>query len=87
MGLRPNSRIKGLREGKRVILLRRSNIEQKETASAQADAVSFTTGVYSASSTAVRYFQKSATEEICTRSAGLCGCSICGPKEIICISG
>src|SRR5512146_1800586 len=42
---------------------------------------------YTFSKTAFRYFQKSSTEDISTRSLGLCGLSICGPKEIICMPG
>lgn len=42
---------------------------------------------YNVSSTATRYFQKSATESISMRSPGECGNSICGPKLIICIEG
>src|SRR5512146_1030210 len=42
---------------------------------------------YKFSSTAFRYFQNSSTDVISTRSLGLCGLSICGPKEIICMPG
>ena len=33
------------------------------------------------SNTACKYFQNAPTEEICTRSLGLWGFSICGPKD------
>ncbi len=39
------------------------------------------------SNTALRYFQKFATVEICTRSCGLCGSTIVGPNDAICIPG
>ena len=39
------------------------------------------------SSASFRSFQKVSTVEICTRSFGLCGSTIVGPNEIICIPG
>ena len=46
-----------------------------------------TTSGYIASNTAQRYCQNDSTDEICTRSFGLCGFSICGPKLTICMPG